>query len=118
MSFPLLFAALTGRSGHGLARMGRIRSPIRSASYYVDKTPWIERLVNEGKHFFLSWPRRFGKSLLIDTMNDLFEGNEPLFRGLAVHDRWDWTVRWPVLRLGFGSGSFSEPGDTAPVAHE
>ena len=79
-------------------------------SYYVDKTPWIERLANEGRHFFLSRPRRFGKSLLIDTMKELFEGNEPLFRGLAVHDRWDWSVHRPVLRLGFGSGSFSEPG--------
>ena len=79
-------------------------------SYYVDKTPWIERLANEGRHFFLSRPRRFGKSLLIDTMKELFEGNEPPFRGLAVHDRWDWSVRRPVLRLSFGSGGFSEPG--------
>ena len=77
-------------------------------SYYVDKTPWIERLANEGRHFFLSRPRRFGKSLLIDTMKELFEGNEPPFRGLAVHDRWDWSVRRPVLRLSFGSGGFSE----------
>ena len=78
--------------------------------YYVDKTPWIERLLNEGSHYFLSRPRRFGKSLLLDTMKELFEGNEALFRGLAIHDRWDWSVRHPVVRLSFGSGDFNEPG--------
>ena len=79
-------------------------------SYYVDKTPWIGRLLEEGTHYFLSRPRRFGKSLLIDTMKELFEGNEALFRGLAIHDGWDWSVRHPVVRLSFGSGDFNEPG--------
>ena len=79
-------------------------------SYYVDKTPWIERLVDEGKHYFLSRPRRFGKSLLLDTMKELYEGNEALFRGLAIHDRWDWSVRHPVVRLSFGAGDFNAPG--------
>ena len=80
-----------------------------SDSYYVDKTPWIGRLLDEGKHYFLSRPRRFGKSLLLDTMKELFEGNEPLFRGLAIHDRRDWSVRRPVVRLSFGSGDFTRP---------
>ncbi len=77
--------------------------------YYVDKTPHIRRLVGEGKHYFLSRPRRFGKSLLLDTLKELFEGNEALFRGLAIHDAWDWSVRHPVLRLSFGSGLFQQP---------
>ena len=79
--------------------------------YYVDKTAFIRRLLDEGKHFFLSRPRRFGKSLFLDTLKELFEGNEPLFEGLAIHDRWDWSVRHPVLRLSFGAGHFKEPGD-------
>ena len=58
-------------------------------------------------------PRRFGKSLFLDTCKELFEGNEPLFEGLAIHDRWDWSVRHPVLRLSFGSGHFKEPGQLA-----
>ena len=58
---------------------------------YVDKTAHVGRLVEEGKHYFLSRPRRFGKSLLLDTVKELFEGAEPLFRGLHVHSRWDWT---------------------------
>ena len=78
--------------------------------YYVDKTALIQRLMDEGKHYFLSRPRRFGKSLFLDTLKELFEGNEPLFEGLYIHDHWDWSVRHPVLRLDFGSGNFKEPG--------
>ena len=78
--------------------------------YYVDKTPLIEQLVRQGRHYFLSRPRRFGKSLLIDTLRELFAGNEPLFRGLAIHDQWDWSETHPVVRLSFGAKS-SEPGN-------
>ena len=78
--------------------------------YYVDKTGFIARLLDEGKHYFISRPRRFGKSLLLDTLKELFEGNEALFSGLYIHDRWDWSERHPVVRLDFGSGSFGEPG--------
>ena len=78
--------------------------------YYVDKTAYIRRLLDEGTHYFLSRPRRFGKSLLLDTLKELFEGNEPLFAGLAIHDRWDWSQRYPVVRLDFGSGNFKEAG--------
>ncbi len=78
--------------------------------YYVDKTAHIQQLIDEGKHYFLSRPRRFGKSLFLDTLKELFEGNEPLFEGLYIHDHWDWSVRYPVLRLDFGSGNFDEPG--------
>ena len=78
--------------------------------YYVDKTAFIGRLLDEGTHYFLSRPRRFGKSLFLDTLKELFEGNESLFRGLAIHDRWDWSVRYPVVHLSFGSGHFKEPG--------
>ncbi len=77
--------------------------------YYVDKTDYVRRLVEGGKHYFLSRPRRFGKSLLLDTLKELFEGNEALFEGLDVHDRWDWSVRHPVVRLSFGGGSFRNP---------
>ena len=47
----------------------------------------------------------------MDTLKELFEGNEPLFKGLAIHDRWDWSVRHPVLRLDFSSGTYQEPDD-------
>ena len=78
--------------------------------YYVDKTAYLRRLVDEGTHYFLSRPRRFGKSLLVDTLKELFEGSEDLFEGLDIHDRWDWSVRHPVVHLDFSSGNFKEPG--------
>ncbi len=77
--------------------------------YYVDKTEHVRRLVERGKYNFLSRPRRFGKSLLVNTLQKLFEGSEELFRGLAIHDGWDWSARHPVVRLGFGRGSFRTP---------
>ncbi|MCG5526443.1 ATP-binding protein [Ectothiorhodospira haloalkaliphila] len=72
--------------------------------YYVDKTPWLHQLTQEGGYFFLSRPRRFGKSLLLDTLKELFEANEPLFQGLYIHERWDWQRKHPVIRLSFGDG--------------
>ena len=75
--------------------------------YYVDKTCHVERLLAGDKHYFLSRPRRFGKSLFLDTLKELFEGSEELFRGLAIHGKWDWSVRHPVIRLSFGSGHFT-----------
>ncbi len=88
----------------GIQNLREIRG---EGHYYADKTPHIERLIEEGKHYFLSRPRRFGKSLLLDTIKELFEGSQKLFRGLHIHDRWDWGRRHPVLRLSFGSGDFS-----------
>ncbi len=78
--------------------------------YYVDKTVYVRRLVEEGAHYFLSRPRRFGKSLFLDTLKEAFEGNESLFEGLAIQTDWDWSVRHPVVRLSFGGGTFREPG--------
>ena len=91
----------------GIQSFRRIRE---QDCYYVDKTPHIRRLVEMGDFYFLSRPRRFGKSLLIDTLRELFEGSEELFRGLDIHDHWDWSVRHPVVRLSFG-GKYNEPGE-------
>ena len=77
--------------------------------YYVDKTPYVQRLVDEGTHYFLSRPRRFGKSLFLDTLKELFEGSEALFAGLDIHSRWDWSVRHPVVRLDFSGGDYQDP---------
>ena len=79
-------------------------------SYYVDKTDLIYDLVSRGRYYFLSRPRRFGKSLLLDTISELFQGNEGLFQGLAIHDQWDWEDKYPVVRLRF-AGEYSNPGD-------
>ena len=99
----------------GIQTFRRIRE---DGCYYVDKTAYVQRLLDEGTHYFLSRPRRFGKSLFLDTCKELFEGSEALFEGLAVHDRWDWSVRHPVVRLSFGSGSFTSSGDVQARTRE
>ena len=73
-------------------------------SYYVDKTPLIRVLIEQGDNYFLSRPRRFGKSLLVSTIKALFEGQEELFRGLDIYDHWDWSMTYPVVRLSFDGG--------------
>ena len=85
--------------------------------YYADKTGHIRRLVTEGKHNFLSRPRRFGKSLLVDTIKELFEGSEELFRGLDIHGHWDWSQRHPVVRLSF-AGVFTDRNEVGSRATE
>lgn len=78
---------------------------IRNGGYvYVDKTPYLRPLVESGKYYFLSRPRRFGKTLLVDTFHQLFTGQEALFQGLHIHSHWNWTVKYPVIRFSFGSG--------------
>ena len=72
-----------------------------SDCYYVDKTPLIRELIESGRHYFLSRPRGFGKSLLLDTIKELFSCSEELFQGLDIHDKWNWDEPHPVLRLSF-----------------
>ncbi len=72
--------------------------------YYVDKTGFALRLIAEGTPYFLSRPRRFGKSLFLDTLAELFSGNQALFQGLEAESRWDWSRRFPVIRLSFAEG--------------
>ncbi len=79
--------------------------------YYVDKTGFIRQLTDEGTHYFLSRPRRFGKSLLLDTLGELFADNEPLFLGLAIHPHWNWGTRFPVIRFSFGGGMVRDTED-------
>ena len=80
------------------------REIIEGGYYYVDKTGMAADLIDQGKYYFLSRPRRFGKSLLIDTLKDLFEGHEALFVGLAAETRWDWSKQFPVIRISFVEG--------------
>ncbi|WPL11594.1 ATP-binding protein [Thiorhodovibrio litoralis] len=79
--------------------------------YYVDKSGFALRLVSEGKYYFLSRPRRFGKSLFLDTLAELLSGNRELFAGLEAEHKWNWDRRHPVIRLSFGGGVAREPAD-------
>ena len=55
---------------------------------YVDKTKIAYDLIQGGEYYFLSRPRRFGKSLFLDTLKDVFEGKKELFKGLYIYDKW------------------------------
>ena len=84
--------------------ISNLREIIEEGYAYVDKSQFVHDLYETGKYYFLSRPRRFGKSLLIDTLKEAFEGNEDLFRGLWLHDHWDWKKHFPVIHISFGSG--------------
>ena len=74
---------------------------------YVDKTPQAIELANAAGMYFLSRPRRFGKSLFLDTLRYLFEGERELFRGLYAEHNWQWSVKYPVIKLDMSGGSDS-----------
>lgn len=88
------------------------REIINGGYLYVDKTQYIHQMKETGKFYFLSRPRRFGKSLLISTMENYFRGRRELFRGLAI-DRLEpeeWT-EYPVLHLDFTRGGYNKAED-------
>ena len=72
--------------------------------YYADKTGYAVDLAENGKYYFLSRPRRFGKSLFLDTLKDLFQGNKKLFEGLQAEKRWDWSKKHPLIHISFSDG--------------
>ncbi|MBR3454705.1 MAG: AAA family ATPase, partial [Bacteroidaceae bacterium] len=80
---------------------------LRTGGYlYIDKTALIYKLQGEGKYYFLSRPRRFGKSLLISTMEAYFLGKKELFKGLAMEQlEQDWTV-YPILHLDLNTRNY------------
>jgi len=71
---------------------------------YIDKTELALSLINSSGYYFLSRPRRFGKSLFLDTLKDIFEGKKELFEGLYIYDKWDWETTYPVIKISFGGG--------------
>ncbi len=77
---------------------------------YVDKTELIEKLINSGKYYFLSRPRRFGKSLLVNTIQELFSGNKDLFTGCHVHNSWNWEEKHPVIKISFSEMNYRQDG--------
>ncbi len=86
-------------------------SELREGGYlYIDKTESIYKLVTGGKYYFLSRPRRFGKSLLVSTLEELYSGNEKLFENLWIEDQWDWGKKHPILHIPFSSLGYKSLG--------
>ncbi|MDR0574212.1 MAG: AAA family ATPase [Tannerella sp.] len=76
---------------------------------YVDKTEIIHRIISNGEVYCLSRPRRFGKSLLVSTLEALFKGRKELFEGLYIYDRWDWSQQYPVIVVDWAMIGHSTP---------
>ncbi len=84
---------------------------IREDGYlYIDKTRYVYELAMRGGYYFLSRPRRFGKSLLVSTFKELFEGSKELFEGLWIEDRWDWEKTNPVVHIPFAGLDYKMKG--------
>ncbi|MDR3113055.1 MAG: AAA family ATPase, partial [Endomicrobium sp.] len=80
---------------------------INENKIYIDKTKYIHELIKNGSIFFLSRPRRFGKSLLVSTFEELFKGNNSLFKGLYIYEKWNWEEKHPVIHLDFAEMNYS-----------
>ena len=81
---------------------------IRSGNYcYIDKTKLIYNLVKSGQYYFLSRPRRFGKSLLVSTLEAYFQGKKELFEGLAVEKLEEEWIEYPILHLDLNAQKYS-----------
>ena len=82
---------------------------IRNEDYiYIDKSHHVANLFNSGgRYYFLSRPRRFGKSLFIDTLKQAFLGRKDLFTGLYLEHNWDWDTKYPVLHFTFAEGDLA-----------
>jgi len=87
------------------------RELIQENYIYVDKTQYIYKLIKQGKYYFLSRPRRFGKSLLISTIRYLFEGRKELFEGLYIEDKWDWNDVHPIIRINLSQIAITKEDD-------
>jgi Predicted AAA-ATPase/PD-(D/E)XK nuclease superfamily len=85
---------------------------------YVDKTELVHQLVTSGAYYFFARPRRFGKSLLISTLKELFLGNKAVFEGLWIENKWDWTKKHPVFHISFDTLDYKGLGLDVAINRE
>jgi len=78
---------------------------IKGNNVYIDKTKIAYNLINANQYYFLSRPRRFGKSLFVDTLQEIFEGNKDLFEGLYIYSKCNWEQTYPVIKISFADGT-------------
>jgi len=83
-----------------------LRNIIEEGYLYVDKTHIALNLIENGKYYFLSRPRRFGKSLFLDTLRTIFDGDKEVFKGLSIYDSDYKFEKYPIIRINFSSGVF------------
>ncbi|MFM8448942.1 MAG: AAA family ATPase, partial [Haliscomenobacter sp.] len=86
------------------------RGIIEDGYKYIDKTAYLYKMASTGKYYFLSRPRRFGKSVTMSTLHALYQGRRELFSGLWIEDKWDWTKKHAVIHLTLAGIGFVESG--------
>lgn len=86
------------------------RKIIENDFKYVDKTEYTYELAQNPGAYFISRPRRFGKSITVALLEELFSGSRELFEGLWIEDKWDWSRKHPVIRLTLTGIGFPETG--------
>lgn len=86
------------------------RKIIEGGYRYIDKTAYIHQMCKAGSTYFLSRPRRFGKSITVSLLDELYSGSQELFEGLWIADKWDWSKRHPVIRISFKDLNFEQRG--------
>jgi Holliday junction resolvase-like predicted endonuclease len=92
---------IMNRLSLGLAEFSDL---IEQNKIYVDKTRFIKKMMDQGrKYYFLSRPRRFGKTLLVSTLENFFQGKKELFKDTYIYDNWDWNEKYPVLRISMNN---------------
>ena len=92
------------------------RKIIENDFKYIDKTEYLYQLASNPGAYFLSRPRRFGKSITIATLQELYSGSKALFEGLWIEDKWDWGKKHPVIRISFKDINFEQRGLEEPLA--
>ncbi len=93
-------------------------SKLRQGGFlYIDKTEFVYNLINSASYYFLSRPRRFGKSLLLNTIKEVFKGNKELFEGLWIYDKIDWE-KYPVIKISFSSVDYFNLGLEKAIDNE
>ena len=99
----------------GIQTLPKIRA---NNCVYVDKTRLVHQLVTTGAYYFFSRPRRFGKSLLVSTLKELYLGNKAIFEGLWIENNWDWSKTNPVIHISFDEMSYKQLGLEAAILQE
>ena len=85
---------------------------------YVDKTELIYKILTTSRAYFLSRPRRFGKSMTISTLKSIYEGEKQYFRGLWIEDKWNWEKKHPVIHIAFNALGYVELGLPQAITNE
>jgi hypothetical protein len=92
---------IRGRLSLGIAEFNSL---IKLNKIYVDKTRFIKKMMDHGEtYYFLSRPRRFGKTLMVSTLENFFQGKKELFKNTYIYDKYDWNEKYPVIRISMNN---------------